>query len=119
MRKERVGRSSALRAKYIAVAVTAAFAPWTVYGQTPPPANQLPNLTLTQGSGTVNAPVGNFLQIDQFSQRAIFSGSMSMGSAGHMNVTQPGSSAVGLFRDVSGNLSQIFGRTTDNEHNLT
>ena len=62
----------------------------------------------------MNAPVGNFLQIDQFSQRAIFSGSMSMGSAAHMNVSQPTSSAIGLFKDVSGSLSQIFGRITAN-----
>ncbi|HJT61880.1 MAG TPA: filamentous hemagglutinin N-terminal domain-containing protein, partial [Burkholderiales bacterium] len=110
--KKRAGRSE-LRANHIAIAVAAAFGPWFAYGQTPPP-NQLPALTLTQGSGQVNAPAGNFLQVDQYSQRAIFSGSMTMGSAGHMNVSQPGSSAIGLFRDVSGSLTQIFGRITAN-----
>ena len=49
MRKERAARSSALRAKYIAVAVAAAFAPWSVYGQTPAP-NQMPSVTVTQGT---------------------------------------------------------------------
>lgn len=109
------GRRTALRAKYVAVAVTAAFAPWSVYGQTPPPPNQMPNVTVTRGDAVINPVVGTYQRIDQASQRAIYEGSMTMGSNAHLDVLQAyGRSGIGLFRDVSGSLSQIYGRITSN-----
>ena len=115
MRKERAVRSSALRAKYIAVAVTAAFAPWSVYGQTPAP-DQMPSITLKQGIAVVNPATGTYQLIDQASLRAIYEGSMTMGSNAHLHLFHSiyGGSGIGLFKDVSGSLSQIFGRITSN-----
>ena len=110
---KRAGRSN-LRAKHIAIAVAAAFSPWSVHGQTPPP-NQMPNVTVTAGTANVNAPVGTFLNIDQASQRAIYEGSLTMGANAHMNLQHAfGRSGIGLFRDVTGSQSQIFGRITSN-----
>jgi trimeric autotransporter adhesin len=111
---KRAGRSN-LRAKYIAVAVTAAFTPWSVYGQTPPP-NQMPNVTVTNGVAIIHTPSGTFQQIDQATLRAIYQGSMTMGSNAHLHLQHAihGSSGIGLFKDVSGSLSQIFGRITSN-----
>jgi hypothetical protein len=116
MRKERAGRSCALRAKYIAVAVAAAFAPWSVYGQTPPPPNQMPSVTVARGDAVVNPATGTYQQIDQASLRAIYEGSMTMGSNAHLHLNHAvfGRSGLGLFKDVSGSLSQIFGRITSN-----
>src|SRR5687768_4021440 len=100
----------------IALAVATAFIPWylpqTAYGQAAPAANTLPNLTVTHGDAIVRDPQGNYLRIDQQSMRAIYSGSMSIGADGHMHAQTPGASAIGLYKDVSGNLTQIFGKLT-------
>ena len=116
---QRTGRCATLRAKHVAIAVAAAFAPWA-HGQTPPPANTLPTGgVITQGSGTIHAPVHapsvSTLQIDQASARmAAQFGSFSIGQSAHVNVSQPSSSSVALFKDVGGSRSQIYGGLTAN-----
>src|SRR5688572_23106889 len=116
---KRAGRTN-LRANHIAIAVAAAFAPWSLHAQTPPAPNTLPTGgVITHGSGTINAPVQagtvSTMQIDQTSARmAAQFGSFSIGQSAHVNVTQPSSSSIALFKDVGGNVSQIFGLLTAN-----
>ena len=103
----------------VALAVTTAFVPWfvpfTVYAQAPAP-NTTPTLELTSkpDTGYVHPAQGSYLQIDQYKDRASFAGTVQLGSASHMNVTQPNSAAVALFVDTSGQTSQIWGRVTAN-----
>ena len=116
---KRAGRTE-LRANHIAIAVAAAFAPWSLHAQTPPAPNTLPTGgAITHGSGTINAPVHtptlSTMQIDQTSARmAAQFGSFSIGESAHVNVTQPTSSSIALFKDVGGSVSQIYGRLTAN-----
>ena len=116
---KRAGRTE-LRANHIAIAVAAAFAPWSLHAQTPPAPNTLPTGgVITHGSGTINAPVHtptlSTMQIDQTSARmAAQFGSFSIGESAHVNVTQPTSSSIALFKDVGGSVSQIYGRLTAN-----
>src|SRR6185436_12866530 len=102
----------------IAFAVATAFLPWylpqTAYGQTPAP-NQMPTVTLVQGQAYIRDAAGTYQRIDQASLRAIYEGSLTMGVNAHLDVNQAyGRAGIGLFRDVSGSLSQIFGRITSN-----
>ena len=105
----------------VALAVTTAFMPWfvpfTVHAQAQPPApTTTPILQLTSpaGSGYVHPAQGAYLQVDQYASRAAFAGSIQLGSDAHMNVVQPNSAAVALFKDTSGQTSQIWGRVTAN-----
>jgi filamentous hemagglutinin family protein len=109
----------------VALAVATAFMPWVVpqvgYAQTPPgPApNTVPTVVLTGGdrgsqSGRVHEAQGGFLQIDQFGNLANFAGTVQLGSAAQMNVSQPHAGAVAVFKDTSGVTSQIWGRVTAN-----
>src|SRR5918994_910071 len=82
---KRAGRTE-LRANHIAIAVAAAFAPWSAYGQTPPAANQMPSVVVTRGDAVVNPADGTYQQIDQASLRAIYEGSMTMGSNAHLHL---------------------------------
>ena len=117
---KRAGHRSELRATHIAVAVAAAFAPWSLHGQTPPPPNTLPHGgVITHGSGAISAPVHtpalSTLDIDQTSARmAARFGSFSIGERAHVKVTQPSSSSIALFNDVSGRVSQIYGGLSAN-----
>jgi filamentous hemagglutinin family protein len=116
---KRAGRTN-LRANHIAIAVAAAFAPWSLHAQTPPAPHTLPTGgVITHGSGTINAPVYtptvSTMQIDQTSARmAAQFGSFSIGESAHVNVSQPTSSSIALFKDVGGSVSQIYGRLTAN-----
>ncbi|HET8699294.1 MAG TPA: filamentous hemagglutinin N-terminal domain-containing protein, partial [Gammaproteobacteria bacterium] len=107
----------------VALAVTTAFMPWfvpfTAHAQAQPPApNTTPTLQLTSpaGSGYVHPAQGAYLQVDQYANRASYAGTIQLGSAAHMNVVQPNSGAVALFKDTSGQTSQIWGRVTANGH---
>ena len=74
----------------IALAVATAFLPWylpqSAYGQTTPAPNQMPNFAVTKGDAYVPPAVGTYQQVDQFSQRAVYEGSMTMGSNAHLHV---------------------------------
>ena len=112
---KRAGRTE-LRANHIAIAVAAAFGPWSAYGQTPPAPNQMPSVVVTRGDAFVNPADGTYQRIDQASLRAIYEGSMTMGSNAHLHLNHSvhARSGIGLFKDVSGSLSQIFGRISSN-----
>jgi len=102
----------------IAFAVATAFLPWylpqTAYAQAPAP-NQMPNVVLVQGQAYIRDAVGTYQRIDQSTLRAIYEGSLTMGVNAHLDINQAyGRAGIGLFRDVSGSLSQIFGRITSN-----
>jgi len=102
----------------IAFAVATAFLPWYLpqiaYGQAVAP-NQMPTITLKDGQAYIRDAAGTYQRIDQASLRAIYEGSMTMGVNAHLELIHAhGGSGIGLFRDVSGSLTQIFGRITTN-----
>src|SRR6186713_1160898 len=102
----------------VALAVATAFLPWylpqAAYAQTPAP-NQMPTVGLGQGQTYFAHAAGTYQRIDQASLRAIYEGSMTMGVNAHLDINQAfGRAGIGLFRDVSGSLTQIFGRITSN-----
>ena len=111
-------KTTSTHPRAIAFAVATAFLPWylpqTASAQTPAP-NQMPNVVLVQGQAYIRDVTGTYQRIDQASLRAIYEGSMTMGVNAHLELWHAhGGSGIGLFKDVSGSLSQIFGRITSN-----
>ena len=118
-RKRATRKPTSTHPRAIAFAVATAFLPWylpqTAYAQTPPAPNQMPSLTVRDGQAYIRDAAGTYQRIDQASLRAIYEGSMTMGVNAHLELMHAfGGSGIGLFRDVSGSLSQIFGRITSN-----
>ncbi|MFN6980930.1 MAG: beta strand repeat-containing protein [Brevundimonas sp.] len=98
----------------LATGLIAAFAPH--YANAQVASTQLPTGgSIAGGAGTINAPSGASLTIDQTSARmALNWSSFDIGSAATVTFNQPGTSSVVLNRVVGGNPTQIFGQLNSN-----
>src|SRR5688572_17851350 len=111
-------KATATHPRAIALAVATAFLPWYLpqiaHGQTVAP-TQMPSVTLKDGQAYIRDAAGTYQRIDQASLRAIYEGSMTMGANAHLELMHDhGRAGIGLFKDISGSLTQIFGRITSN-----
>ena len=118
MSKRSAGRA-VLRAKPVALAVAAAFVPWSLANaQTAP--NTLPTngaYVAGSGTGTIHAPTpDNYLRIDQSSTKGIINWqTFSIGSAAHVHFQHDAGRAGVTLNRVTGNSpSEIFGRLSAN-----
>jgi filamentous hemagglutinin family protein len=98
----------------LATGLIAAFTPHYATAQVA--STQLPGGgSIAGGTGTINAPSGASLTIDQTSARmAINWSSFDIGSAATVTFNQPSTSSVVLNRVVGGNPTQIFGHLNSN-----
>ncbi|MDK2748888.1 MAG: filamentous hemagglutinin N-terminal domain-containing protein, partial [Brevundimonas sp.] len=98
----------------LATGLIAAFTPHYATAQVA--STQLPSGgSIAGGTGTINAPSGASLTIDQTSARmAINWSSFDIGSAATVTFNQPSASSVVLNRVVGGNPTQIFGQLNSN-----
>src|SRR5688572_16695249 len=111
-------KAAATHPRVIALAVSTAFLPWYLpqiaHGQSVAP-NQMPSVILKDGQAYIPDAAGTYQRIDQASLRAIYEGSMTMGVNAHLHLQHDhGRAGIGFFRDVSGSLTQIFGKLTSN-----
>ena len=102
-------RRAVLRAKPVALAVSAAFLPWNAAHALPTGEHGI------VGDVTVSRPTTQTMQINQGTQKGIVNWQgFSIGAREHVNVAQPNASAALLNRVVGNSPSEIFGRLTAN-----